>query len=102
MVFVFIFVSLITFVFVRVSILCVFWVSKSASNKMQVYTLYFPYYIIVLTILCATFIYQSNLNEFAFYYFGSIYIMALLIWKFEIKKDNNKNFAVEPNHSKSL
>ena len=98
-------VSFITFLMVRVSISCMFWIITNPKDKVHVFRLYFPYYIIGLTALCVLFIIKFNFLELAICYFGGVYLLALLIWKYEIKKSitrkSNKNFAVEPNHPES-
>jgi hypothetical protein len=94
--------SLFIFAMIKISISCMFWCSKKPKDKIYVFKVYFPYYIIILFGLCITGIIKCNVAESAIYFFSGIFFLALLIWKHEmksiLKKKQNKNFAVEPNH----
>jgi hypothetical protein len=99
----FIFIGSMTFIVIRISISCLFWVSKNPKDKQHVFKVCFPYYIIVLSALCITFILEFDKHEIAIYYFSAVYLIALLIWRSELKsslkKKHYNNFADEPNHS---
>ncbi|MBC3844842.1 hypothetical protein H8K90_00485 [Winogradskyella echinorum] len=95
------FTGLMTFVIVRISISCMFWSSKNPNDKQHIFKVYFPYYIIILSIICIAFIIKFNKSLLAIYYFSAVYIIALSIWRNEMKSriKKKKNFAVEPNQS---
>ncbi|WP_045472762.1 hypothetical protein [Winogradskyella sp. PG-2] len=98
----FFFIGLITFIIIKLSISCLFWASKNPKDKPYVFKVYFPYYIIILFTLCIAFIIEFDKSLLAIYYFAAVYLVALFIWRSEIKssrrKMHNNNFAVEPNH----
>ncbi|MFC0605992.1 hypothetical protein [Winogradskyella pulchriflava] len=83
------------------SISCIFWSYQRPVDKQHVFKVWFPYYIIILTALCLAFIVKFD-SLLAIYYFSSVYLIALLIWRSELKPSIKKheNFAVEPNHPK--
>lgn len=90
-----------TFVFVRLSISMIFWLVTDSKDKNAVFKRYFPYYIIILTALS---IYTLELLDFSYaatYYFGMVHVIALLIWRGELKSYKKKitDFAVEPNQT---
>lgn len=90
-----------TFVFVRLSISMIFWLVTDSKDKYAVFKRYFPYYIIILTVLS---IYIIELLDFSYatiYYFGIVHVIALLIWRGELKSYKKKitDFAVEPNQT---
>ncbi|MBC2844811.1 hypothetical protein [Winogradskyella flava] len=97
----FLFVGLMTFVIIRLSISCIFWTYSRPIDKQHVFKLCFPYYIIVLTIMCIGLIMNSDYHPLAMCYFSCVYFMAILTWKYELKSSlkKNQNFAVEPNLS---
>lgn len=99
MIFGFLFIGLMTFTIVRLSISCVFWSYRRPVDKQKVFRKCFPYYIIILSAISIAFIIEFDKHPVSIYYFASVYIMALSIWKSEIKSSlkKNKNFAVEPN-----
>ncbi len=95
------FVGSILFAMLRVSVSCMFWFSKKPKNKAYVFKIYFPCYIILLFGLCIAAIIKFNHNPFAIYFFGSIFFLALFIWRHEmthiIKNPYKTKIAVEPN-----
>ncbi len=90
-----IFISVILFAIVRVSVTCMFWCSKKPNDKQYVFKTSFPYYIIVLAGLCATVIIKFEANSFFNYLCGSIFFLALLIWRFEMKNSLNTNLTIQ-------
>ena len=92
-------VGLLTLVVVKLSISLIFWLANKSKDKQQVFKIYFPYYIITLVGLIVIIIIQSNFDIIVTIYFSTVYLMALLIWRSEIKNNHNKSFAAEPNHS---
>jgi hypothetical protein len=79
------FVGLIAFAMIRISITSMFWLSKKPNDKNYVFKRYFPYYIIVYFGLCVTAIIQCDIEPFSIYFFGSLYVLALLIWAFKMR-----------------
>ncbi len=100
MIFVFTFIGLMTFIVVRMSISCILWSYPRPVDIQHAFRVYFPYYIIILFAICIAFILKFDKHPIAIYYFSSVYLMALLVWRSEIKKHNN--FAVEPNQTQLL
>ena len=97
------FLGLLTFAVIRVSVSCIFWTAPKPKDKQQVFKIYFPYYIMSLFGFCiiAVFLFEDSL--FATYYFGSVFFLALFIWKYKMKSCLNINIknknTVEPNHT---
>ncbi|WP_178983810.1 hypothetical protein [Winogradskyella helgolandensis] len=100
--FVSLFVGGITFILVRLSISCIFWASKYRHDKMRVFKLYFPYYIISLFTLSVAEIIGLDKHIAAIYYFSFVFIVSLLIWKYELiqsrKTQHQNNNYVKSNH----
>ncbi|WP_179352698.1 hypothetical protein [Winogradskyella vidalii] len=71
---------------VRLSVSLIFWISKTPENKALVFKRYFPYYIIGLFTLCITLIVIAQNSLLATYYFCFIFITALLVWRYELRK----------------
>ncbi len=98
----FLLIPMITFIIIRLSISCMFWISKNPENKMHVFKLYFPYYVIILFGICIAAIIRFEANLLANYYFGLVFFTAIAIWWIKLKssvKKVNENFAVEPNQT---
>ncbi len=93
-----------TFIILRLSISCIFWVSKYREDKMRVVNTYFPYYTISLFTLCSVAIIWIGDSFLVYYYFGFVFFLSLFIWRYEIlqgrksEQFNNKN--IEPHHPK--
>lgn len=94
--------GLLTFILVGLSISLIFWLVNDSKDKQRVFKLYFPYYIITLVGFAICLISLTDFDAFVSICFGIVYIMALLIWRSELKssRKENKNFAVEPNQSR--
>jgi len=96
-----VFIGTMLFLVIRLSVSFMFWISKKLKNKQHVFKIYFPYYIILLFGLCATPIIIYEANSFFNYFCGSIFLLALLIWRHEMKHilntHNKTKIAVEPN-----
>ncbi len=78
-------IIVITYAMVRISISCIFWSVNNPKDKQAVFRLYFPYYIILLTMVCSGLIWSMDFDTLAWEYFSSVYILALLIWRYELK-----------------
>ncbi len=79
------FIALMTFIVIRLSISCMFWLSNNPKNKRHVFKTYFPYYIITFFALFIVIILEFDKSIFAFIYCGSVYSMILLVWRFKLK-----------------
>lgn len=93
------FIVLATYTIVRISIACVFWSFNTSTDSKHIFKLCFPYYIIVLTMICIAFIITFIKSIFAIYYFSTVYFLALFLWKRKLNPSKKKTFAVEPNQS---
>jgi hypothetical protein len=92
----FLFILSLTFIGVRLSIGLMFWISKKPKNAMHVFKMHFPYYIIILGIICAFAIVTSAFNIGVIVYYGAVYVMALGIWKFLLtKSQKTKTLQIE-------
>jgi len=90
-----IFLGSIIFVIIRLSISCLFWYSKKSKDKQHVFKIYFPYYIITLFGLCAMGIIKFNGQSFAIYFFGSLYFLTLIIWRYIMKYRAKQNHIIK-------
>jgi hypothetical protein len=86
-----------TFIIVRLSVSCMFWASKHRFDKMHVFKYFFPYYIITLFSICVIAILGLNKNLYATFYFSSVFIIALLIWRYEIKQSKKTKHLINKN-----
>lgn len=77
-------VGFLSYLVVRISISCMFWISKKPNDKVYMFKTYFPYYIIVLFVLSIIAIIGLHFIAFAIFFFAGIYILALLIWNFKL------------------
>lgn len=96
------FIGLTTYAIVKVSISCMFWSFNDSVDKRHVFKTCFPYYIIILTLICIGFIIHFNADNLAIYYFASVYVTALVIWKNQLRtntKTLTKIKTVNPNNS---
>tara|TARA_R110002049_G_scaffold45917_6_gene133542 strand:+ start:877 stop:1209 length:333 start_codon:yes stop_codon:yes gene_type:complete len=84
-VFAFSVLGFLTYAVIRLSVSCMFWSAKNIENKMQVFKIYFPYYIICLFALCITAIIGLQNNTFVIYYFSSVFFISLFVWHCKIK-----------------
>lgn len=93
------FIVLVTYAIIRISISCIFWSFNQPADKRHVFKTCFPYYIITLVLIGLALIIEFDKEPVVIYYAFSVYLLALFIWRSELKssKKNNKNFAVEPN-----
>lgn len=94
------FIGITTFAIIKVSISCVFWSFNNSVDKRHIFKTCFPYYIISLTLICIGFIIHFNADSLAIYYFASVYVTALVIWKNQLKtktKTLTKIGTVKPN-----
>ncbi|WP_179020476.1 hypothetical protein [Winogradskyella forsetii] len=89
-----------SFVILRLSVSCMFWSAKTSEDRIKVFKLYFPYYIICLFTLCILAIIGLDRSIFAIYYFSSVFFISLFIWSRKIKYSSrfkkNLNKTLEP------
>lgn len=89
-----------TFIVVRISVSCVFWACENPKDTMHVVKYFFPYYIIALFTLCVVAIIKLDQSIFVICYSGFVFIIALLIWRYEIKNKPTLPKNEETQHPK--
>lgn len=85
-VFAVLFIATITVATIRISISCIYWFMSTSKDKALAFKLYFPYYIMLLFGICLKCIISFNFDPFAIFYFSSVFMTALLIWRFDLNK----------------
>jgi len=95
-------IPIMSFIIIRLSISSMFWISKNPEDKMLVFKLYFPYYMIILFGICIAAVVKFKAHLLANYYFSLVFFTALLIWYAKLKSALEKkttDFANEPNQT---